>query len=300
MVRPSNFHSNPDTIADNSYQHADSERVGGKIENDLMRIESAALTEFDSVVSALRGAGTEVVVFDEPHDRGTPDAIFPNNWFSTHAPGTLVLYPMMAPSRRRERRSEIRSVLQARYPQVIDLTHSEQNGEYLEGTGSLVIDHERACALACLSQRTNPQALKRWSERLGIRSLSFEAFDHRGHPIYHTNVMMALGARWALVASETIRERSARDMVLRYLRETGRRVLEISHSEVLHFCANIIELGTSRSGGTIILMSQNARDNLSAPVRDALQEIAPLLAVPIPTVEFYGGGGIRCMVAELW
>src|SRR5690606_6659336 len=220
MIRPAHFGANAETAASNRFQSPDGNAT------DAASIAYAAPAEFDALADALERAGGRVHVLEGRETPVCPDEGFPNNWFSTHADGTRVLDPMMATNRRLERRSDLRHELERHgyaVRQVLDLSGLEARGLFLEGTGSLVLDRANRLAFACVSARTSPEAVHELCARLGYEPIVFGACDRDGHPIYHTNVMMSVGTEFAVVASETIRERRDRERVLGALRETGKR-----------------------------------------------------------------------------
>jgi hypothetical protein len=293
MIRPVRFAGNPQTSASNRFQLISS---GAPHE-----VQAAALREFDTMVRSLRETGVNVHVFEDTPDPHTPDSIFPNNWVSFHADGTIVLYPMLAENRRLERRSELLNELSAsgfRVAQLIDLTQYEQQGKFLEGTGSLVLDRVGRVAYACISPRTDLDVLGDFAQRLDYEIVAFEAFDAAGAPIYHTNVLMCIGARFAVICSACIRE-DERAAVVDTLRTTGREIVDLSMEQLAAFAGNMLELRTPASG-TVIAMSARAHDSLTAQQRRLLEARGgPIVAVPIPTIETHGGGSVRCMLAEI-
>ena len=295
MIRPVAFAGNPQTQASNSFQQLDAGAVDAAN-------QAAALREFDALVAALERAGVTVHAFDDTPEPHTPDSIFPNNWVSFHADGTVVLYPMLAENRRLERRLDLIEALSAKHgfhtSRVIDLTRHEHSGRYLEGTGSLVLDRTHRVAYACVSPRTDLDVLGDFAQQLDYDIVAFEAFDAKGAPIYHTNVLMSVGDRFAAVCLDAVRE-DERDGVLSQLRGTGRAVVELSIEQMNAFAGNMLELGSSLTG-SVVAMSQRARDALTPEQRATLESSAgPIVAVPIPTIEKLGGGSVRCMLAEL-
>lgn len=283
MIRPVTAGSNPDTIGSNSFQSA------VEPENCLKLVQE----EFDGVVASLKAAGVRVRVIEDTLDPPTPDAIFPNNWFSTHG-DTLVIYPMLAPSRRAELKPAPLSFLREAYANVIDLSNESRA---LEGTGSLVLDRTNRIAFACLSPRTSPDLLQSWCDELGFRPMPFHSTGPDGTPVYHTNVLLSIGTEWAVLAAEAIGELQERQSVLDAL--ASRKIIEIDQDQMMRFCANILELETE-SGGKIIAMSETAYDGLSVAQREILGSFAGLLPLRIPTIEQVGGGSVRCMIAELF
>ena len=290
MVEPIGFRSNPETIADNAFQ-----RPPGN--ESLQAIEIAAREEFSRLRQALESRGVEVVWRPAAADRESPDAVFPNNWVSTHRDGRLVLYPMMAPSRRSERREEIVAGLRERYPYVLDLTSHEADDRFLEGTGSLVIDERAGIVYASASPRTDLRLVHEWAERMGYDPVVFRASDVGGRPIYHTNVVMSVGSDWAVVCADAIYALD-RSEVLATLLETGHETLHISMEQMTAFCGNVLELENDR-GEKLVVMSDRAFDAFNDEQRAALAAHAELVHVNLATIETHGGGSARCMLAEL-
>jgi len=297
MIRPAHFAANPETAASNRFQAtSDAARAG----TDDAGIAAAALAEFDALAEALARAGIRVHVLPGRAELVCPDEVFPNNWFSTHADGTLVRYPMHAPNRRLERRDDVVETLRGlgySVRSIVDLTGLEAQGLYLEGTGSLVLDRAARVAFACASARTSPDAVRMFCGRLGYEPVLFDALDRDGHPIYHTNVMMSVGTGFALVCADAIRDSDARARVLGALRDVGKRVIEIGYRELHAFAGNLLEL--RGRDGPVIALSRRAADSLSGAQRAALAEHGALVPVAVDTIETYGGGSVRCMLAEI-
>jgi hypothetical protein len=294
MVRPARFESNPQTRASNRFQ--------GKLELPADEQQAAALREFEGLAAALEAHGVRALVFDDTPEPHTPDAIFPNNWVSFHADGTVVLYPMEAENRRTERRQDIVEALAERHGflvrEVIDLTHHESNGHYLEGTGSLVLDRANHVAYACLSSRTHLDPLGDFAQRLDYDVVSFEAVDAGGAPIYHTNVLMNVGEALAVICAEAIPREDQRKAVLESLEKSGHRILELSFAQLQAFAGNMLELRTA-SGGRLVTMSGRARNALTEAQLDRLQANGEILSAPIDAIEKSAGGSVRCMLAEI-
>ena len=295
MIRPVAFAGNPQTQASNSFQQRDSGAVDAPH-------QAAAEREFDGLVQVLRQAGVGVHVFDDTPEPHTPDSIFPNNWVSFHGDGTIVLYPMLAENRRLERRIELLEALSAKdgfhTRRIIDLTRHEHAGRFLEGTGSLVLDRIHRVAYACVSPRTDLDVLGDFAQQLDYDIVAFEAHDSAGAAIYHTNVLMSVGERFAAVCSSAIRE-DERSAVLDQLRGTGRAIVDLSLEQMNAFAGNMLELGSSLTG-SVLAMSERARAALTAEQQQALQSNSgPIVAAPIPTIERLGGGSVRCMLAEV-
>jgi hypothetical protein len=292
MVRPARFGSNPETADSNRFQRA------GAASADA----AAAIREFDALAESLAGAGVEVVVAEDSPAPPKPDACFPNNWVSFHADGSVVLYPMMAPSRRAERRQEpLDAVAQAgfRISRRIDLSPLEERGEFLEGTGSLVLDRPNRVAYACRSPRTTPAALGEFAAALGYRTVGFEALGPDGRPAYHTNVIMAIGEDFAVFCAESLPDEARRRAVIEELEGAGRAVVEIDAAEMNGFAGNLLAL-RSLQGEPLIAGSEAAWAALAPDKRRALERHGTPVAAPIPTIERLGGGSVRCMIAEIF
>jgi hypothetical protein len=294
MIRPAAFDYNSQTAASNRLQ------VAGAPPADA---GSQAIREFDAAVAALRGAGVRVcVVADEPLPP-KPDAVFPNNWVSWHEDGTVVLYPMEAPNRRLERRrgmlEEVAAQCRYRIRRVLDLSPFENQGRYLEGTGSLVLDHGARRAFACRSSRTDESLVRHWAAQLGYEPVVFDAVDAAGVPFYHTNVMLSIGYRVAVVAAEAIVP-ADRERVLAALTSGAKDVIEIDQVGVAGFAGNMLEL-IGAEGQAVYALSARAERILPAHVWDRLAAGTDhLLPISIPTIERLGGGSVRCMLAEVF
>lgn len=294
MVRPARFGSNPLTAPSNAFQRGDDARSSEEL-------QARALAEFDGLVAALRAAGVDVLVLDDTPSPHTPDAVFPNNWFSTHADGRVVLYPMLALNRRFERRGDILpTFVRGGFApgERLDLSHHETAGRFLEGTGSVVFDHGSRTAFACLSPRTDARVLDELCAALSYEPFVFEAFGADGTAIYHTNVLMAVGPRTAVVCAESVRDDARRAALLARLERPGRVLVELSLAQMAAFAGNMLEL-RSRAGEVVLVMSQRAREALDPDQRAALEGAARLVSAPVATIEDCSGGSVRCMLAEV-
>jgi hypothetical protein len=295
LVRPVAFHGNPETAATNAFQ-------GEPAEGDPAAQQAAAAAEFSGFVELLGEAGVETVVIDDTATPPTPDSIFPNNWISTHADGTAVLYPMMAPSRRGERRRDILEFLSRergfRIERVIDLSHHEAEGRFLEGTGSMVLDRVHRVAYACLSPRTDLELLAEAAQLLDYEPIAFGAVDAQGMQIYHTNVLMCIGNDFAVICEQAIDDAGQRAAVRRRLEDTGHEIVPISLAQMASFAGNMLELAGS-GGERVLAMSTRALDALEPEQRETLAARCRLIARPIGTIEHGGGGSVRCMLAEI-
>jgi len=291
MVRPCEFFPNPETALDNAFQSEAGRDFSATVRED-------AQVEFDLAVQTLTDAGVTVHVFADTPSPIKPDAVFPNNWFSTHEDGRVVLYPMFNPSRRPERRRELIDRLRERYriTEIIDYTVFEERNLYLEGTGSLVLDHLDRVAYASLSKRTDRKPLEKFCTDFGFEPLTFESTGADGRLIYHTNVMMCIGTDFALVGLEMIREPADRIKVRNKLEATGRTVIELSREQVENFAGNALELH-SETERLLILSARAAKYFTSAQVA-TLQTFVRLLPLSLPTIEL-AGGSARCMLATI-
>jgi hypothetical protein len=299
MVRPKAFRYNPDTAATNTFQRRPASDDPGAAER--------ARGEFESLLGALVSEGVSVCAVDDTPAPVKPDAVFPNNWVSFHGDGTLVLYPVHSANRRVERRQEVIEKvvrdLSFRVSHLLDLSYFEEQGKFLEGTGSVVLDHVQRVAYACISERTHPEVLAEWAGELGYEAVSFAAANRHGVPLYHTNVLMCITARAIVIGSEAIAA-ADRERVLTRLNASGREIIEIGHTEIEGFAGNMLELGTwdeALGDSRVLVMSDTARRALEGARFAQLSGCTDtVLAVPIPTIEQLGGGSVRCMLAEVF
>ena len=291
MVRPAAFGYNEETAVNNAFQQ----------EGQGADIPGTARKESDAYIQLLRDSGINVIAVVDTAVPHTPDSVFPNNWFSTHEDGTLVLYPMFAENRRLERKpaaiEAIRSNSDVR--RTVDLTHYEEEGMFLEGTGSMVLDRVSRIAYACRSPRTSETVLEDFCSRLGFSPVLFEAADKVGRQIYHTNVMMHVGSRIAVVCMEAVRDAGQRAALRSSLEDAGKTVMEISFDQMEHFAGNMLELH-DRNGEPCLVMSLAARDALSEEQTGLLSDGMKLITPDLGCIELNGGGSARCMIAELF
>jgi hypothetical protein len=293
MIRPRTFQPNPETAADNAFQS-----VGVADAAEHTRVAVAAQIEVAAVATALRGEGVGVVLFEDREGIDTPDSVFPNNWISTHEDGRVVLYPMAAPSRRRERRGDVVEGLRERYAvsQVLDLSPVELEGRYLEGTGALVLDHVHRIAYMARSGRANEAVLDQWCEAMGYTAEVFDTVDQAGQPIYHTNVVLSIATDFVVAGLNNIPDPAERARIAARLGETGRDVIKIDRGQVAEFAGNGLELTGSR--GRIFTLSTRALAALRPDQIAAIETSARILAIGIPTIE-RSGGSVRCMLAGI-
>ena len=282
------------TAASNAFQRAPQACGGG----DTQGLVHA---EFDGMAQALQRAGVEVLIARDTLLPVKPDAIFPNNWVSFHHDGTVVLYPMLAPNRRSERREDILQQVvrdgRLHVSGTVDLTHREAEGKFLEGTGSLVLDRAHRVAYASLSPRTDLDVLGEFAQLLDYDLVTFESCDAAARPVYHTNVVMAIGTRFAVICGEAIPLPQHREAVFSKLRAAGRDILDISLPQMHDCAANVLELAPP--GRHLVALSTTAWRSFDPAQRRVLETHAEVLPVAIPTIERIGGGGVRCMLAEL-
>jgi len=291
MIRPGRFYPNPETAADNAFQR-DANR-------DLDALTLVARNEFDAAVQTLRAAGVNVHVFEDTAEPEKPDAVFPNNWISTHHDGRIALFPLYSNLRRRERRQDIVEELHKHYrvTELIDYSAFEDEGCYLEGTGSLVLDHLNKIAYVSLSNRSNPKVIERFTDDFSYEPVTFTSVGSNGEPIYHTNVMMCVGTAFAIVGLEMIRNKAERQKVRARLEKTGKEIVELSADQIANFAGNAIEL-QNRRGEKLLGLSSRAARALTEEQRERLSRYAGLMPLELPTIEL-GGGSARCMIATI-
>lgn len=299
MVRPVRFGHNAQTLDTNRFQHCDSPST---------LTGEHAVIEFSALSQAIETAGVGVCVIEDTPVPAKPDAVFPNNWISFHRDGTVVLYPMLAPNRRAERRMDVIDCIERRLNyrrrRLLDLCVHEREGRFLEGTGSLVLDHVHRLAYASRSARTDESLVRIWAQQMNFESIVFDAAGSDGIPIYHTNVLLSIGSQWAVVCTEAI-VGTDRARVLKSLRK-HREVVEITLSAMSQFAANVLELhGRTPQGDAarVLVLSDSARrafeqlpDNAWRRLNEAVDTV---VSVAVPTIENVGGGGVRCMLAEV-
>jgi hypothetical protein len=295
LVRPVAFHGNPETADSNAFQCPPGVA-------DPAAEQAAAALEFEGLVARLQEAGVETVVADDTARPATPDSIFPNNWVSFHADGTAVLYPMMAESRRGERRPDLLELLSRAHgfhvARVIDLSRHERDGRFLEGTGSMVLDRVQRVAYACLSPRTDLEVFAEAAQLLDYEPIAFAAADEQGVPVYHTNVLMSIGSDFAVLCEEAIGDAGQRAAVRRRLEGTGHEIITISRPQLASFAGNVLELAGA-GGERLLALSTRALGALEDGQRAALEARCRLVAAPVAAIERGGGGSVRCMLAEI-
>lgn len=291
MIRPKAFGYNTQTAKTNSFQ-----RPILDDENLLTQVQG----EFDKMVDQLREKGVEVMVVEDTAEPAKPDAIFSNNWLTTHDDGKLITYPMFAPNRRSEVRRDILEQLKEKYgfTSDVDFTHYANARIFLEGTGSMVLDREAKMCYACLSPRTDERLLNEFCQLMKYEPMVFDALDHTGNDVYHTNVMMAIGKGYAVLCMECIEEQDERRALIRKIAESGKEIIPITASQMAAFAGNILHL-QSKDGKDLILLSKRAHKILIDSQLEKLKKYGELVVVDIEHIEKVGGGGVRCMMTEI-
>jgi hypothetical protein len=291
MIRPVAFDFNAETAVNNAFQQAGSNAAA----------QQKAEQEFDNFVSVLRQAGVDVTVVQDTPVPHTPDSIFPNNWISFHREGTLVLYPMFAVNRRAERKQQVLDAVASKFniSNRVDFTAREADGQFLEGTGSMVLDRTHKIAYACLSPRTNEQLFHDWCNQMGYRPCAFHSVDEKGSEIYHTNVMMCVADRYVVICLDSIRNPEEREQVHETIRSTGKELIEISYEQMNRFAGNMLQVKNSE-GTCLLVMSSQAYNALTAGQVAQLEAYNPILHSDLTTIETNGGGSARCMMAEVF
>lgn len=291
MIRPVHFGYNAETAVNNAFQVAGQDKDA----------QQKALQEFDDFVTLLRDNGVYVIVVNDTPQPHTPDSIFPNNWVSFHADGTVCLYPMFAENRRQERKPHVLEIIRERFTinRTLDLTHYERNRLYLEGTGSMVLDRDLQIAFACLSPRTEKVVLDEWCREMDYQPLLFESIDAAGEPVYHTNVIMCVADRYILICMDSLPNAAEQELVRSAIDQSGKELIEISLDQMNHFAGNMLQVASTH-GETLLVMSTQAHNSLSAEQLNRLRSYNRIIHAPLQTIETNGGGSARCMMAEVF
>ncbi|WP_159980597.1 MULTISPECIES: citrulline utilization hydrolase CtlX [unclassified Novosphingobium] len=290
MIRPHFFAPNPETALDNAFQ-----QIPGCRDRDVM--SASAHAEVTAMARLLEAQGVNVHLF-ENESRSNLDAVFPNNWFSTHAGGHVAIYPMYSPSRRAERRVDVIEMLKRCYrvQDIIDYSGLEEDDIFIEGTGGMVLDHIGRVAYAARSNRLSDVALERFCTHFNFEPMVFDTATPAGRPVYHTNVVMSIGTHFALVGMDLITDPVRQNTITKRLEETGRKVIKLDYHQVMAFAGNAIEL--QGSDHRFLAMSSRGLDSLRAEQRRAIEATVPIVAIDVPTIEL-AGGSVRCMVAGI-
>jgi hypothetical protein len=298
MIRPVAFRMNEQTAVNNYYQ---------KVLDNLLpaTVNAKAQEEFDAFVNKLRAVGVNIIVVDDTVSPDTPDSIFPNNWISFHETGDVVLYPMFAENRRAERREDILDILEDHgfvINEIMDYTSAEEDGFYLEGTGSIVLDRENGKAYCALSPRADEELFIEFCEDFEYSPVIFEAFqtvNGERKLIYHTNVMMCIGDTFAVICADCIDDKKERKMVLDSLKGDGKEIILITEAQVNNFAGNMLEV-LGADDRRYLVMSNSAYQSLTKKQIAQLEEHLTILSSSLDTIEACGGGSARCMMAEVF
>jgi len=294
MVRPANFGYNQETAVNNSFQTEEGSE-------NKSAISEQALVEFDHMVKQLKDVGVNIIVIDDTPDPVKPDAIFPNNWISLHANKSVITYPMFAANRRLEKREDIVSMLEERYEYNRRFTFDfyEAEDSFLEGTGSMILDRPNKIVYACISPRTNVKVLDKFCVLMNYQKVIFHALDDDNKQIYHTNVMMALGVDFVVICLDSIADPKERSIVEAKFEATNKQVVDITTAQMNQFAGNMMQVRTS-GGEKVLVLSQAAYNSLKARQIKRLESLTKVLPIDISTIEKYGGGSVRCMMAEVF
>tara|TARA_B110000046_G_C13025555_1_gene413815 strand:- start:3898 stop:4833 length:936 start_codon:yes stop_codon:yes gene_type:complete len=298
MIRPVNFRMNEQTAVNNYYQ---------KTLKDLLpaTINSKAQKEFDDYVDTLRSFGVEVIVVLDNKELDTPDSIFPNNWVSFHADGTLAMYPMFAENRRLERREDVLETLEKHgclIENIVDYTSAEEEQIFLEGTGSMILDRENKKAYCAISPRADEELFIEFCEDFEYTPVVFTAnqtVDNKREAIYHTNVMMCIAETFAVVCLSSIDDKKERKIFLKHLKEDKKQVIDITEEQVNNFAGNMLQVH-GKNNERFLVMSQAAYDCLTQIQRAQINRHCKIISSSLETIETCGGGSARCMMAEVF
>ncbi|PWJ42628.1 citrulline utilization hydrolase CtlX [Sediminitomix flava] len=293
MVRPNFFAFNAETAKDNAFQSEPS-----MTQNE---ITSKAVAEFDEFVSRLRAKGIQITVIEDTPEPLTPDAVFPNNWFTTHPEGKVVLYPMKAENRRLERRTDILDQLaeSLKLDEVQDFSKYEAENRFMEGTGSMIFDHDNKICYAAKSERTDKGVLEEITASLGYETVFFSSFDQNGGSIYHTNVMLSVGSKFAVLCDQSVTDAEELATLKASFEKTGRTLICVNFEQMNSFCCNILEVRNEKDE-LFVAMSDTAFNAFTEEQKAVINQSAEIIHAPLATIESIGGGGARCMMAEIF
>lgn len=290
MIRPVRFGYNAQTAVNNAFQEKGTQ-------DD---VQQKALAEFDGFVAKLREKDIDVLVVEDTPEPHTPDSIFPNNWISTHQNGAVVLYPMFAENRRLERKDTVLDTIRKHFviSNLIDYTDYEAQGRFLESTGSFILDRIHRIAYACISPRTDKALFLRFCDEQECTPVIFESYDEGGTAVYHTNVMMTICDRYAVINLESIPAKD-RELVVESLEGTGKAIITITHKQMNHFAGNMLQVA-NKNGEKYLVMSSQAYNSLTDDQVQQLTAFNPIIHSKLDTIETNGGGSARCMMAEIY
>jgi hypothetical protein len=296
MIRPAHFGFNDQTATNNAFQSTDTIK-------DPEQLKEVAKQEFDQMVSLFRSKGINVLVIEDTSAPVKPDAVFPNNWISFHENGALITYPMFAPNRRLERREDIIQTIGTKFEiknrYSFEFYEDESEPLFLEGTGSMIFDRPNGIVYACLSERTDATLIDKFNVLMGTQSVVFRSLDRKGGEVYHTNVMMALGEDFVVICMESIPNEKSRQVLKQTFEKTGKEMIEITMKQMESFAGNMLEV-RGKDDQRFLCMSQTAYDSLTELQKSKLAKRTNLLPVSIPNIEKFGGGSVRCMMAEIF
>jgi len=299
MIRPLAFNYNVQTAVNNHYQNAND------FNNNSNQINLRAQAEFDNFVLKLRSFGVEVIVFQDDDKFDTPDSVFPNNWISFHSNGDIALYPMFAENRRNERREDVVKYIEKNdysIRNIIDYSSAEESNIFLEGTGSIVLDRLNRKAYCAISERSNEDLLIEFCEDFEYTPVIFNAFQtvkQARKLIYHTNVMMCIADNFVIICLDCIDDKKERNNVIEHLKEDGKEIVEISENQVNSFAGNMLQV-LDRNNNYVLIMSESAYNVLTPTQKNIINKYAKIVFSSLNTIETYGGGSARCMMAEVF
>jgi hypothetical protein len=290
MIRPLHFIYNAETAVNNSFQ----------VKGDQDNLTEKAVAEFDFFVRSLQQEGIDVTVIEDSPSPHTPDAIFPNNWISFHESGVYCLYPMFAPNRRKERKTEVLDIIKKKfnYHELIDLTEYESRSQFLEGTGSMVLDRDKRLAYACLSPRTDISVLEEFCKKMNYKPIVFHATDDKGHAIYHTNVMMCVADRFVVICLDSITNPEEKKYITETIMASDKQIIDITSVQMNQFAGNMLQL-ENKNHEKIMVMSSAAWNSLSLKQKQLLTQKNRIVHSSLQNIESNGGGSARCMIAEI-
>lgn len=290
MIRPVNFGFNAETAVNNAFQI--------EVKDDL--VQEKALMEFDGFVKTLRDNEVDVTVIRDTPEPYTPDSIFPNNWVSFHRDGTICLYPMYAVNRRLERKPEVLQEVSKKFKikKTVDLSPWENQGHFLEGTGSMVLDRDNKIAYACLSPRTESMVLQDFSEKMNYVPETFSAVDRKGRPIYHTNVMMCVADSYIVICLDSLPHKEEKEHILATIGKSGKECIDITQEQMNQFAGNMLQVHNAKNE-KLLVMSTQAYESLTPAQIKRLTAFNRIIHSPLTTIETNGGGSARCMMAEI-
>ncbi len=297
MIEPVSFQMNEETVKSNYYQKQD-DTIPSK------HVQQFALEEFLGLKEILQSNGIQVISIKDTISPFTPDAIFPNNWISFHRNEKVVLYPMLAENRRKERRLDILDTIALsgfKYRKIIDYTSFETENKFLEGTGAMVLDRKNNVAYCSLSSRADKSLFMQFCSENKYKPVTFTSFqtvENYRKPIYHTNVMMSIGTDYAMICLDAIDDLSEREKVLLSLKNSGKEIIKLTEDQIASFAGNTLLLKGNNSD--IIVMSNRAKKSLTEVQILQLEKFGKIVSVSIPTIEKFGGGSVRCMLAEIF